>query len=78
MIQDSNNRLGSELCKAIGLTTKGIQSLSVTIKCSVDDIATLEVYASVIADQKMLAFLQDEVNSEILKAMDKKVEIKYD
>ena len=77
-----HNDLGSELCKAIGLDPKGVQSISVTINCAVDDVArlsvvaTLDVSASGIADERMLAFFQNESNLKTLKTIYRKVEIK--
>ena len=75
MIENSN-KIGSALCTAIGLNPKLVKSISVRINCAVDDIATLDVTTSVFADEKVLAFLQDESNIEALKAIDKKVELK--
>lgn len=74
MIENSN-KLGSALCNAIGLNPKLVKAISVKINCAVDDIATLDVVACCFADERVVAFLQDESVIEALKAMDKKVEL---
>lgn len=77
MIENSN-KLGSALCHAIGLNPKLVKSISMSINCAVDDIATLDVAVTGFADEKVIAFLQDESNIEILKAINKKVELTND
>ena len=76
--QSQHNKIGSALCKAIGLDPKLVKSIRVTINCAVDDIATLDIAATSFADEKVLAFLQDESNIEALKTIDKDVELKND
>ena len=77
MIENSN-KIGSALCTAIGLNPKLIKSIRVTINCAVDDIATLDVAATGFADEKVLAFFQDESNLAALKAMKMNVEAKQE
>ena len=74
--QEDYNRLGSALCKAIGLNPKLVRSINVQINCAVGEVVTLDVVASVIADERMLTFLQNESNLKTLKAIDKNVELK--
>ena len=76
--QGQHNKIGSALCTAIGLNPKLVKSISVKINCAVDDVATLDVTVTGFADERMIAFLQDESIVEALKAMDNKVETKQE